>query len=94
MKVLLKGYEIPEDKWHMYILNNLGDEGWAHWNTISKKVNPADGEEVFKAFRKGMEISDTYWSARKAYLSGVNQGPTETAAELAVRIEDMVLQGK
>ena len=41
-----------------------------------------------------MEISDTYWSARKAYLSGVRQGPTETAAELAVRVEDMVLQGK
>ena len=94
MKVLLKGYEIPEGKWHMYILNNLGDEGWVRWNTISKKVNAADGEEVFRAFRKGMEISDTYWSARKAYLSGVNQGPTETAAELAVRIKDMVLQGK
>ena len=50
MKVLLKGYEIPEAKWHMYILNNLGNEGWARWNTISKKVNPADGEEVFRAF--------------------------------------------
>ena len=57
-----------------------------HVATLSKQVNPADGEEVFSAFRKGMEISDTYWSARKAYLSGVNQGPTETAAELAVRI--------
>ena len=55
---------------------------------------PKKGNEVFKAFKKGMEISDSYWSARKAYLSGVRQGPRETAAELAVRVEDMVLQGK
>ena len=94
MRVLLDGYEIPEEKWLMYILNNLGDEGWARWSTISKTVDAKKGNEIFKAFKKGMEISDTYWSARKAYLSGVRQGPKETAAELAVRVEDMVLQGK
>ena len=94
MRVLLDGYEIPEEKWLMYILNNLGDEGWARWSTISKKVDAKKGNEIFKAFKKGMEISDSYWSARKAYLSGVRQGPKETAAELAVRVEDMVLQGK
>ena len=27
MTVLLQGYEIPEDKWHMWILNHLGNEG-------------------------------------------------------------------
>ena len=94
MRVLLDGYEIPEEKWLMYILNNLRDEGWARWSTISKTVDAKKGNEIFKAFKKGMEISDTYWSARKAYLSGVRQGPKETAAELAVRVEDMVLQGK
>ena len=94
MRVLLDGYEIPEHKWLMYILNDLGDEGWARWSTISKKVDAMQGNEIFKAFKKGMEISDSYWAARKVYLSGVKQGPRETATELAVRVEDMILQGK
>ena len=94
MRVLLDGCEIPEDKWLMYILNNLGDKGWARWSTISKKVDAKQGNEIFKAFKKGMEISDSYWAAQKAYLSSVRQGPRETAAELAVRVKDMVLQGK
>ena len=78
----------------MWTLNYLGNEGWAHWKTISKKVDPTKGNEVFKAFCKGMEISDSYWTARKAYLSKVKQGPKETAAELAARVKDMVLQGR
>ena len=49
---------------------------------------------MFKAFRHDIEISDSYWTACKVYLSGVKQRPKETAAELAVRVEDMVLQGR
>ena len=95
MTVLLQGYEIPEEKWHMWILNHVANEGWTHWKTIKeKKVDHTKGKEVFKAFHKGMEISDSYWTARKAHLSRVKQCPKETAAKLAVRVEDMVLQGR
>ena len=78
----------------MWILNYLGNEGCTHWKTIKEKVNHIKGNEVFKAFRNGMEISDSYWTARKAYLNGVKQRPKETAVELAVRVKDMVLQGR
>ena len=53
MRVLLDGYEIPQEKWHMYILNNLRDEGWARWSTISKKVDAKDmGTRSSKHSRK------------------------------------------
>ena len=55
--VLLRGQEVPEHKWHMYILNQTGKEGWARWKTIKEKVNKDNPKEVFAAFCKGMEIS-------------------------------------
>ena len=73
MRVLLDGYEIPEEKWLMYILNNLGDEGWARWSTISKTVDAKKRNEISKLSRKAWRFQTLIGPARKAYLSGVRQ---------------------
>ena len=64
MTVLLEGQDVPPVEWHMYIITQLGKEGWSHWRTIKDKVNKDVQKEVVTEFRKGMEISDSYWTAR------------------------------
>ena len=49
---------------------------------------------IFKAFRKGFEIEETYWTYRSLYLSSAKQCPGETAAALVTRVEDLVAQCK
>ena len=88
---VLEGMEIPKDKWYLYILQQLGREGMARWTTsIEATVNQKDPLAIIKAFKKGYELEETYWTYRSLYLSSEKQGRGETAAALTNRVEDLV----
>ena len=85
------GMEIPEDKWYLYILQQLGREGMQRWTTsIEATVRKEDPLAIIKAFKKGYELEETYWTYQSLYLSSEKQGRGETAAALTTRVEDLV----
>ena len=91
LKFVLEGMEIPEEKWYLYILQQLGREGMERWTTsIEATVNKADPLVIINAFKKGYELEETYWMYRSLYLSSEKQGRGETAAALITRVEDLV----
>ena len=91
LKFVLKGMEIPEDKWYLYILQQLGREGMEWWNTsIEDTVNKENPLAIITAFKKGYELEETYWTYRSPYLSSEKQSKGKTAAALATRVEDLV----
>ena len=91
LKFVLGGMEIPQDKWYLYILQQLGREGMQRWTTsIEATVTKEDPLAIIKAFKKGYELEETYWTYRSLYLSSDKQGRAETAAALATRVEDLV----
>ena len=91
IKFVLKGMEIPEDKWYLYILQQLGREGIECWTTsIEATVHKDDPQAIINAFRKGYELEETYWTYRSLYLSSEKQGWVETVATLTTRVEDLV----
>ena len=58
---VLNGMEIPKDKWYLYILQQLGREGMEQWNaSIKDTVHTDNLDQIFKAFKKGFEIAETY----------------------------------
>ena len=91
LEFILDGMDIPRDKWYLYILQQLGREGMQRWTTsIEATVNKEDPLAIIKAFKKGYELEETYWTYRSLYLSSEKQGQGETAAALATRVEDLV----
>ena len=91
LKFMLEGMEIPEEKWYLYILQQLGREGMEQWTTsIEASVNKEDPLAIINAFKKGYELEETYWTYRSLYLSSEKQGRGESVAALATRVEDLV----
>ena len=91
LKFMLEGMEIPEEKWYLYILQQLGREGMEQWTTsIKATVNKADPLVIINAFKKGYELEETYWTYRSLYLSSEKQGRGESVAALATRVDDLV----
>ena len=91
LSFVLDGMDIPRDKWYLYILQQLGREGMQRWTTsIEATVNKEDPLAIIKAFKKGYELEETYWTYRSLYLSSEKQGQGEMAATLATRVEDLV----
>ena len=63
----------------------------ARWTTsIEATVNKKDPLAIIKAFKKGYELEETYWTYWSLYLSSEKQGRGETVAALATRVEDLV----
>ena len=61
LEFVLEGMEIPEEKWYLYILQQLGREGMERWTTsIEATVNKADPLAIINAFKKGYELEETY----------------------------------
>ena len=61
------------------------------WTTsIEATVRKEDPLAIIKAFKKGYELEETYWTYQSLYLSSEKQGRGETAATLATRVEDLV----
>ena len=93
MKFMLNGMEIPGDKRYLYILQQLGRKGMEQWNaSIKDTVHTDNPDQIFKAFKKGFEIAETYWTYRNLYLSSAKQSPSESVAALAIRFKDLVAQ--
>ena len=93
MAFILNGMEVPKEKWYLYILQQLGREGWECWNaSLKQTVHEADLDQVFRAFKKSLEIAETYCTFRSMYLSSAKQGANESVAALATRVEDLVAQ--
>ena len=91
LKFMLEGMEIPEEKWYLYILQQLGREGMERWTkSIKASVNKADPIAIITAFKKGYELEETYWMYRSLYFSSERQGRGESAAALATRVKDLV----
>ena len=90
---VLNGMEVPKKKCYLYILQQLGREGWEWWNaSIKQTVTESDPDQIFKAFKKGFKITETYWTFRSLYLSSGKEGANESAAALATRVKDLVAQ--
>ena len=93
MAFILNGMEVPKEKWYLYILQQLGREGWEQWNaSLKQTVCESDPDQVFRAFKKGFEIAETYWTFRSMYLSSAKQGANKSAAALATWVEDLAAQ--
>ena len=93
MAFVLNGMEVPKEKWYLYILQQLGREGWEQWNaSLKQTVHESDLDQVFRAFEKGFKIAETYMTFRSMYLSSAKQGANKSAAALATWVEDLVTQ--
>ena len=91
LKFVLEGMEIPEEKWYLYILQQLGREGMERWTTsIKATVNKTDPLVIINTFKKGYELEETYWTYWSLYLSSEKQRRGESAAALTTRVEDLV----
>ena len=61
------------------------------WNSsIKDQVMLEDPRAIIKAFKKGFELEETYWTYHSIYLSSSKQAKGESAAALATRVEDLV----
>ena len=56
------------------------------------QVNKENPAKVFRAFKKGFEVTETYWTCRQMYLSNIEQGHNDSAAAFMTRVEDLVSQ--
>ena len=91
LEFVLTDMEIPEEKWYLYILQQLGREGMERWNSsIKDQVTIEDPKAIIKAFKKGFELEETYWTYHSIYLSSSKQAKGESAAALATQVEDFV----
>ena len=71
--------------------SNLAERGWHYGLQASKpQSTKKDPLAIIKAFKKGYELEETYWTYPSLYLSSEKQGRGETAAALATRVEDLV----
>ncbi len=91
MEMYLTVSNVPDEKQFHHIVLLMGDEGLRRWNNLTLSDNEKkDPKEVWKAFEASLEKSQTFWSYVDEYLSDFRQGPTETTAELDVRIQTLV----
>ena len=80
LEFVLMSMEIPKKKWYLYILQQLSREGMERWHTsIKGTVELDDPHAIIKAFRKGFELEETYWTYRSLYLSSAKQSQGESA---------------
>ena len=84
----------PEIQWNHIVLL-MGEEGLRRWEVIDmSEVERKDPKKVWSAFEKSLEKTQSFWNYIDEYLSDFRQGPTETAAELDVRIQTLVRKCK
>ena len=83
--------QVPEERQYALILVAGGDEAYNHWDTLEETVdNPKKVDQVWDAFEKSFKQSTSFWHFRDAYLADFRQDPSETTADLDLRIKQMV----
>ena len=82
--------QVPEERQYALILV-AGGEAYNCWDTLEETVaNPKEVDQVWDAFKKSFEQSTSFWHFRDAYLGDFRQDPSETTADLDLRIKQVV----
>ena len=91
MKVIFMADQVPEERQYALILVAGGDKAYNHWDTLEETVDdPKKVDQVWDAFEKSFEQSTSFWHFRDAYLADFRQDPSETMADLDLRIKQTV----
>ena len=91
MKVIFVADQVPEERQYALILVAGGDEAYNCWDTLEETVdNPKKVDQVWDAFEKSFKQSTSFWHFRDTYLADFRQDPSETMADLDLRIKQMV----
>ena len=91
MKVIFMVDQVPEERQYALILVAGGDEAYNRWDTLEETVeDPKKVDQVWDAFKKSFKQSSSFWHFRDAYLANFRQDPSETTADLNLRIKQMV----
>ena len=91
MKVIFVADQVPGERQHALILVAGGDKAYNCWDTLEETVdNPKEVDQVWDTFEKSFEQSTSFWHFRDAYLADFRQDPSETTADLDLRIKQMV----
>ena len=90
MVVILEANKVPDKAQYAHIINNAGNKSWNHCALNKDKCNKQKPGGVFEVFTNSMEKSDSYWKYSDMYLSNVYQDYNEPAAELAIRVEEIM----
>ena len=91
MKAIFMVDQVPEERQYALILVAGGDEAYNHWDMLEETVdNPKKVDQVWDAFEKSFEQSTSFWHFRDTYLADFRQDPSETTADLNLRIKQMV----
>ena len=68
-----------------------GDEAYNCLDTLEDTVeDPNEGDQVWDAFEKSFKQSTSFWHFRDAYLADFRQDPTESMADLDLRIKQTI----
>ena len=82
MKVIFMADHVPEERQYALILVAGGDEAYNHWDTLKETVdNPKKVDQVWDA---------SFWHFKDPYLADFRQDPSETTADLDLRIKQTV----
>ena len=91
MKVIFVADQVPEDRQYALILVAGGDEAYNCWDTLEETVDdPKKVDQVWDTFEKSFGQSTSFWHFRDTYLADFRQDPSETTADLDLRIKQMV----
>ena len=91
MKVIFVADQVPEDRQYALILVAGGDKAYNCWDTLEDTVDdPKKVDQVWDAFEKSFKQSTSFWHFRNAYLGDFRQDPTESTADLNLRIKQTV----
>ena len=83
--------QVLEERQYALILVAGGDEAYNCWDTLEETVdNPKKVDQVWDAFEKSFQQSTSFWHFRDAYLADFRQDPSETMADLDLRIKQTV----
>ena len=91
MNVIFVADQVAKDRQYALILVAGGDEAYNHWDTLEDTVKDVkDPEQVWNAFEQSFKQSSSFWHFRDAYLADFRQEPSETTADLDIRIKQTV----
>ena len=99
MTVIFVADQVPEERQWALILVAGGDEAYNRWDTLEDTVKEREKvDQVWDAFEKtfeqstslSFEQSTSFWHYRDAYLGDFRQDPSETTADLDLRIKQTV----
>ena len=91
MKVIFMADQVPEERQYALILVAGGDKAYNCWDTLEETVDdPKKVDQVWDAFEKSFKQSTSFWHFRDAYLADFRQDPSETTADLDLRIKQTV----